>query len=75
MEPNEAEADAVHDLFERLVAVATDTPLSKLWVQSVLAKILVLTALGEINKEQFLEKIGAVYDFESILRPHSSEVH
>jgi hypothetical protein len=75
MDVDEMEAEAVHQLFERVIGALTDTPLPKLWVQSVLAKVLVQTALGEVNRDEFLEKMGAVYDFESVLRPHSSEVH
>ena len=72
---NDEQIDAINKLFTDMVGLINESGLSRLWVQSVLAKVIVLNALGENSKDEFLERMGYVFDFESQLRPESKEIH
>ena len=65
----------IEALFEGLIGCLNGSKLPREWQQSVLAKVLVMHALDDVEKDEFLYRMGRVYEFEAFMKPKNGEVH
>jgi hypothetical protein len=77
METNEeVNARDLSMLYEGLVEMVSHSEVSQRATLAVLIKVLVLLALsGGTSKEEFLQQIEYVWDYENFFQPDSNEKH
>jgi len=77
METNEeVNARDLSMLYEGLVDMVSHSEVSQRATLAVLIKVLVLLALsGGTSKEEFLQQIEYVWDYENFFQPDSNEKH
>jgi hypothetical protein len=63
------------ELFTALIDMINERKMKSNFVYAVLAKLTVLYALNDGDKEEFMHRMGFVYDFEKLMKPESDEVH
>lgn len=68
-------SETAKEFFEILIALCSVADLPPNIKAAVLGKVLVLTCLENVSKEQFMKHIGYIYDFESLLKPDQMEIH
>lgn len=72
---NNAESARTAALLEGILELCEAADIPRIAVIAVLSKVLVIASLPDENKEDFLNRLSYVYDFENFMRPDSQEVH
>ena len=65
----------VDRLFIDLLSITTSAELPRMAVVALLTKIIVMLSLDQVDREQFMDRMAYVYDFESFLKPDQLEIH
>ena len=62
-------------LFTAMIDLINEHKINPQFVYAVLAKLTVLYALQDGDKEEFLNRMSFVFDYENLMKPTSDEVH
>jgi len=63
------------ELFTAMIDLINERKINPQFVYAVLAKLTVLYALNDGDKEEFMNRMAFVYDYEKLMKPDSDEVH
>lgn len=76
MQNVESNRKEIEMLYEGLVEIVNHSQMDADYTIGVLAKVLVLLAIASgRDKQQFMDQMGYVWDFETFFQPESHEKH